>query len=274
MDLDCSYDQPDKRSTRLSRREVEDLASKLQRARNLLRALAPNLDLDDPHLDATVLSKLQLPISNMRSLESTGAKLSESPHQIPHRPASPEQDANLATVLEETGRLNLDNTGNWSYHSHGSSSAFVRRLGERFGNMSDLSIEDKTTNLRLRGISDAFESANHSMNPAFEDSSREFISLPPREVAIELATSALNEACALFNFVHKPSFFSMLEELYLLNSAQYTDKEHRFLPLLYAVLALGYLFSCNERARSGYTHAISEGYVRNPRLFARVLLID
>jgi hypothetical protein len=99
------------------------------------------------------------------------------------------------------------------------------------------------------------------MNPALEDSSREFISLPPREVAIELATSALNEACVLFNFVHKPSFFFMLEEIYLLNPAQYTDKEHRFLPLLYTVLALGYLFSCNERAHFGYSHAISEGYV-------------
>jgi hypothetical protein len=216
-----------------------------------------------------VLSKLQLPISNLRSLASTGAKLPGFPHQIPHCPASPEQDANLATVLEETGRLDLDNMGNWSYQSHGSSSAFVRRLGERFGNISDLSIEDKTTNLRLRDTPDIFESANHLMNPAFENSSREIISLPPREVAIELATSALNEACALFNFVHKPSFFSMLEEVYLLNPAHYTDKEHRFLPLLYAVLALGYLFSCNERARSGYTHAISEGYVGNPRLFAR-----
>ncbi|OKO91666.1 Activator of stress genes 1 [Penicillium subrubescens] len=213
LNLDCSYDQPDKRSTRLSRREVEDLASKLQRARNLLRALAPNLDLDDPHLDKTVLSKLQLPISHMKSPASTGAKPSESPHHTPHCPASPEQDSNLATVLEETGRLDLDDMGNWNYQSHGSSSAFVRRLGERFGNMSDLSIEDKTTNLRLRGTSDIFESPNRLMNPAFEDSSREFISLPPREVAIELAT----------------------------------------------ILALGYLFSCNERAHFGYTHAISEG---------------
>ena len=98
-------------------------------------------------------------------------------------------------------------------------------------------------------------------NSAFKDSSGEFISLPPRDIAVELATSALNEACALFNFVHKPSFFSMLEEIYLLNPAQYTDKEHRFLPLLYSILALGYLFSRNERVHFGYTHAISEGYV-------------
>lgn len=240
---------------------MEDLASKLQRARNLLRALAPDLDLDDPHLDTTVLTKLQLPISNMRSPASTGSKLSESPRQAQHCPAKPEQEANLATVLEETGRLDLDDMGNWSYQSHGSSSAFVRRLGERFSNMSDLSIEDKTTNLRLRGTPDIFESPNRSVNPALEDSSREIIPLPPREVAMELATSALNEACALFNFVHKPSFFSMLEAVYSLNPAQYTDKEHRFLPLLYAVLALGYLFSCNERVHFGYTHAISEGYV-------------
>jgi hypothetical protein len=197
----------------------------------------------------------------MKSPASTGTKVSESPQQTPHCLASPEQDANLETVLEETGRLDLDDLGNWSYQGHGSSSAFLRRLGERFGNMSDSGIEDKTTNLRLRGTPDISESPNLPVNPAFEDSSRELVSLPPREVAIELATSALNEACALLNFAHKPSFFSMLEEIYLLTPAQYTDKEHKFLPLLYAVLALGYLFSCNERAHFGYTHAISEGYV-------------
>lgn len=208
-----------------------------------------------------MLSKLQLPASNTRSPVATTTTLSESSHQSPHGPAGPDQDANLATVLEETGRLGLDEKGNWSYQSHGSSSAFVRRLGERFGDMSDLNIEDKTTNLRLGGTPDIFESPDRLMNSAFKDSSGEFISLPPRDIAVELATSALNEACALFNFVHKPSFFSMLEEIYLLNPAQYTDKEHRFLPLLYSILALGYLFSRNERVHFGYTHAISEGYV-------------
>jgi hypothetical protein len=197
----------------------------------------------------------------MRSPASTGAKLSDSSHQTLHCSARPEQDANLTTVLEEAGQLDLDDMGNWSYQGHGSSSAFVRRLGERFANMSDVSIEDKTTKLRLRGAPDIFESPIRLMNPAFEDSSREFASLPSREVAVELATSALDEACALFNFVHKPSFFSMLEEIYLLDPAQYTDKERRFLPLLYAVLALGCLFSCNGRVHFGYIHAISEGYV-------------
>jgi hypothetical protein len=197
----------------------------------------------------------------MKSPASTGTKVSESSRETLHCLASPEQDENLETVLEEMGRLDLDDLGNWSYQGHGSSSAFVRRLGERFGNMSDPGIEDKTTNLRLRGTPDISESPNRLVNPAFEDSSREFISLPPRELAIELATSALNEACALLNFVHKPSFFSMVEEIYLFTPAQYTDKEHKFRPLLYAVLALGYLFSCNERAHFGYTQAISEGYV-------------
>jgi len=58
---DCTYDRPSKRSKRLSQNEIEELESKLQRAQKLLKAIPPDLDVDNSNLDAGMLSKLRIP---------------------------------------------------------------------------------------------------------------------------------------------------------------------------------------------------------------------
>jgi hypothetical protein len=68
-----------------------------------------------------------------------------------------EQDVPLETVLEATGQLNLDEQGDWSYHGHGSSSAFKRRIGVRFGSVSDSGLR-KNTVLWLRSTPQIYES--------------------------------------------------------------------------------------------------------------------
>ena len=55
----------------------------------------------------------------------------------------------------------------------------------------------------------------------------------------------MNCACALLRLVHHPTFYEMLEKIYDIPSECYSDDENRFLPLLYAVLALGYVFATN-----------------------------
>lgn len=214
----------------------------------------PGLDLDDPALGADALGKLRLPTPKAQSLTTTSESGSDAALQsLQH--SSTEHDVHLETVLEATGRLDLDELGNWSYQGHGSSSAFVRRLGERFGDISD------NTALRLRSIPQKSESLGNSEDQACEGSVKDLIPLPPRDIALELTTSAFNEACAIFNFIHQPSFYSMFDRLYLVDHAQYGHEEHKFIPLLYAIFAVGYLFLKSERAYFGYAHAVSEGCV-------------
>ena len=223
-----------------------------------MQSISPDLDLDSPNLEVDALSKLRLSTPNGPLSAHTN---SEASHIIPQdsRHTGIQQTVPLETVLEVTGNLDLDEQGNWSYHGHGSSSAFIRRIGERFSNVSDTGL-GKNTVLRLRSIPSTNESPKSSEDQSFE-SAQHSIMLPPRDVALDLISSALDEACALLKFVHEPSFYSMLHRLYRVDPEQYGYEENKFLPLLYAALAVGYLFSSSGRAHFGNAHAISQGFV-------------
>ncbi|VEU20344.1 DEKNAAC101202 [Brettanomyces naardenensis] len=87
-----------------------------------------------------------------------------------------------------------------------------------------------------------------------EDSSlgREIrIILPSREVALELISKTWGSACVLFRFYHRPAFIEDLNELYETDPSQYTNKQQRFLPLVYSVLACGALFFKSDERTSG-----------------------
>jgi hypothetical protein len=53
----------------------------------------------------------------------------------------------------------------------------------------------------------------------------------------------------------------MFDRLYLVGHAKYGHEERKFMPLLYAIFAVGYLFIKSERAYFGYAHAVSGGCV-------------
>ncbi|QOU22254.1 hypothetical protein BRETT_002427 [Brettanomyces bruxellensis] len=77
------------------------------------------------------------------------------------------------------------------------------------------------------------------------------IILPSREVALALISKTWGSACVLFRFYHRPAFIEDLNELYDLDPSQYTNKQQRFLPLVYSVLACGALFFKSEERTSG-----------------------
>lgn len=67
--------------------------------------------------------------------------------------------------------------------------------------------------------------------------------LPPKDVALQLIYTTWNKACVLFRFYHRPSLLEEVEFLYSMDPANYTDRQQRFLPFLYLLLACGLLFS-------------------------------
>ncbi|QPG73963.1 hypothetical protein FOA43_001279 [Brettanomyces nanus] len=77
------------------------------------------------------------------------------------------------------------------------------------------------------------------------------IILPSREVALELIAKTWSSACVLFRFYHRPAFIEDLNELYDIDPSQYTNKQQRFLPLVYSVLACGALFFKSDEMTSG-----------------------
>jgi hypothetical protein len=244
----------------LSQKEIGELELKLQQAQNILKAISPDLDVDSPNLEAYFLSKLRPPGNDVLLSANTGSEAPNLTRQDSQH-SGMEQDVSLETVLEETGQLDLDDQGKWSYSGHGSSSVFTRRLGERFGNVADSGL-GKNTVLKLRSISPIDEAPRISEDQSF-DPARNSIVLPPRDIAFDLISSALDKACALLKFVHEPSFYSMLDSLYLVYPEQYSSEQNKFLPLLYAVFAVGCLFSNNDQALFGNAHAVSQGFVNS-----------
>jgi hypothetical protein len=88
--------------------------------------------------------------------------------------------------------------------------------------------------------------------------------LPSKDVARQLCDNAINDAASLLRVVHYPSFLKQLDAVYETPPESYGNAENVFLPLLYAVMALGTLFSKDdggELDRKGYENAIAEGFV-------------
>ena len=71
-------------------------------------------------------------------------------------------------------------------------------------------------------------------------------SLPSKEVAQQLCESALDDASAILNLCYRPGFWKSLDRIYDRSPDMYEVEDRRFLPLLYAALALGSLFGTSE----------------------------
>ncbi|CCF58745.1 hypothetical protein KAFR_0F01490 [Kazachstania africana CBS 2517] len=72
------------------------------------------------------------------------------------------------------------------------------------------------------------------------------ISLPPRDIALKLILKTWSSACVLFRFYHRPSLVKILDSLYELGTNPKTIKQRKAESLIFAVLAVGELFSQEE----------------------------
>lgn len=69
------------------------------------------------------------------------------------------------------------------------------------------------------------------------------IILPPKEVALQLIFTTWSKACVLFRFYHRPSLLEEVDLLYSMDPLYYTNRQQKFLPFMYSILACGSLFS-------------------------------
>lgn len=92
-----------------------------------------------------------------------------------------------------------------------------------------------------------------------EDFGSEFkVFLPPKDVALQLIFTTWNKACVLIRFYHRPSLLEEVELLYSLDPINYTNRQQKFLPFLYSVLACGLLFS--RQTYNGNESLEDDGY--------------
>ncbi|MCP8717110.1 MAG: fungal specific transcription factor domain-containing protein, partial [Asgard group archaeon] len=121
-----------------------------------------------------------------------------------------------------------------------------------------ITTKSPTFALNLNEISDLMQDPNAVIPPkrtlsvgSFEDTGSTSMSsprevglyLPTKEVALKLIYTTWNKACVLFRFYHRPSLLEEVDLLYSLDPSNYGDRQQKFLPFLYCILACGSLFS-------------------------------
>lgn len=257
---ECTYDQPSNRRRNATPQYIESLESQLKRAKALLHVVFPTVDLNDSSIDAHLQNGLlpQLPPAAPR------------PHVLPNDPRVAQQpgshpseegpDSHLEAMVKATGQLDLDEEGNVEYHGHSSGLSFMRGL-RQFGDMFQIP-PDRSPSLKHRTMSqDPPSPRSHSPGgtPTAFPPEKE---LPPREEARILCDTAIIDASAMLRVVHLPTFYEQFDRIYNTPVESYGNTENSFLPLLYAVLALGKLFSRGDEDldKVSYEALTEEGY--------------
>lgn len=223
----------------------------MQKAEAILRAVLPGLDLEDPKFDAHGVDQL------VEASRLAGAGV--------HRG---EEDAQMQSMVDQAGSLDLDDTGHWDFHGQSSGYMFMRRFRAKFGD-SLIPIPRGPDN---RNLANMVESPRSMLSSPFDANGELLTDLPPRDVAIRYCQHSLDDGCALSRPLHKPTFYKRLNSLYDTDSEHWNTEQMRFLPLLYIVMALGCLFTPSfledNPNGKGYQEGIDQGYVNdlNPKL--------
>jgi hypothetical protein len=255
-----TYDQPSNRRRNATPQYIEALESQLKRAKALLHVVFPTVDLNDPSIDAHLQSGLipQLPVAAPRpQAVPTDPRLV---HGQGAQPTDNVDDSHLEAMVKATGHLDLDEEGNWDYHGHSSGVSFMSGL-RQFGEMFQIPA-DSSPSLKHRSMSQAPSSPNSTLS--FADSSNAVptgADLPSKDEAQNLCDAAIVEASAMLRVVHLPTFYKQFDRMFELSPDQYGNTENSFLPLLFAVLALGKLFSKHDSHldKTDYETLIDEG---------------
>lgn len=250
---ECTYDQPSNRRRNPAPAYIEALESRLQKAEAILRTVLPGVNLDDPKFHAHGIDEI------IESSKRAEVRV-QSPSSETKPDAAQDDDAQLQTMVEGSGSLDLDDQGHWDYHGNSSGFTFMRNLRAQFG---DLSVPDpRIPYSKSRAMSHLIESPKSTSSPSYDFSIPQTADLPDIDTAMRLCRNTLEVACALMRFVHKPNFYRKVSRIFETDPDNYTNTDTQFLPLLYVVMAVGCLFAQTEDTTldtHGYEGAIEQG---------------
>ena len=171
---------------------------------------------------------------------STGSKITHEPDEQESDHSNLSREDSLETMIEATGRLSMDDGGNYIYYGHSAGLTLLEGIRELCNQMLQQAQLGKDS-LSACNLPKAF---NH-LDPPNSNPIRVLqapVALPAKDVAQKLVAMTLDHACCLITFVHRPTFNELFDRIYSSRPDQYGKEEQMFLPVLYGVLALGHLF--------------------------------
>lgn len=226
-----------------------------------MHILFPNLDLNNPGIDAAV-AQGWIPGAPGKGKPPVGSNVAPSLAPAAPEAADVKSGANLESMVRAVAELDLDESGHWDYHGHSSGFSFVRRMREQLGDIMGPEIFSHTTFIKAPRLPHVLDSPRSMPESPSTEFSHSLAELPPKELAKRVCGYAVKDAASLLPVVHKPTFWASFERIYNNPSEQYTNEDHVFLPLFYSAMALGSLFDrgdANSGYREGYESATTQG---------------
>ena len=255
--LDCTYDQPSNRRRNPAPQYIEGLENRAVRAESLLRMIIPNLDLNDPAIDVAVAQGFIPGLeNNMASFVQSKSQQQQQQQRGTTTQAEGKNDTNLESMVRAVGQIELDESGRWDYHGHSSGLSFVRRMREQLGDIMGPETV-ATPFIKSRPASHVVDSPKSVYESPMESPMTGSTDLPPEDIARNLCTLSIQETAVLLRAVHLPTFWRSFKRIYTISPDNYIDEDHRFLPLLYSVLAVGTVFGTDQDEE--YESAIDHG---------------
>lgn len=221
---------------------IEILENRLQRAQNhLKKELAKRSD-DSPVDIGDVL---------------------EPPHEIrnsrPESGGSPEstgQDFYLEHMIRPDDGIEDDSHETFDYHGRSSGFAFLRTTQGYFDDNTDPS--DPRHSANGKKILELFDSELPGKQALNLDGPVSHL-LPSIGVAKEMIKNLFTNGSILLKFIHQPTFDNNMARIYSQEPLHFNDEDHQFLPLLYAVLGLGFIFSQEQHRVYGCERVVWQG---------------
>jgi hypothetical protein len=254
---ECTYDKPSNRRRNPAPQYIEALEGRLQRAESLLRKFMPDVDLADPNLDPSV----QQEFHNREQARARAAKAGQPSSSSQRASEADSNDAQVQSMIDSAGQLDLDEKGGWEFHGVSSGSVFLKRMKDHFRGMlgpsakvPSLPKHERPAGLTLDPPTPAGQSPYSSVS--------NYTELPRKEVARNLCYYSLSCATCLVRIVHLPSFYEKLDKIYDRPVDSLNSEESHFLGLVYSVLALGCMYDSldGENAeKMAYKDATEEG---------------
>lgn len=210
------------------------------------------MNLDDPNLDPAI----QQEFKTRQSARTQAAKAKREDAQ-----QAEQNDAQIISMIETIGQLDLDERGGWDFRGTSSGAVFLGRMKDHFRGLLDYDTRTAFLPRPSKNESSQFTSMSTSSPDAY---SHHVYDLPPKERAHQLCLSALTCATALLRIVHIPSFFDQFDDLFDKPQETFGVDDSRFLGLVYAVMAVGSMYSTAEEDDEhsvDYKQAIEEGSV-------------
>lgn len=219
--------------------------------------MLPDVNLDDPNLDAAVPQRINTSMKHEMQPLPSGQARPWVPLEKSQQRQEEEKDPMLESMVASTGSLDLDDEGNWDYHGHSSGRTFLRKMRYQLGDL--MGKAEAMPFMKYRSLEQPSELVKlHSLDPNLPKTH----ALPAKRCALLLSGNALDDAGAIIRVVHQPSYYAMLHRTYDTPYEDLNDEDHRFLPLLYGVIALGTLFASADQSElqtNGYANAIDQG---------------